>query len=279
VRNIALVPPTSSAQFPEELRAAVDANELVFPAHTAPEPRPRKRSPLARLVENPEFLEALGLHRQSMLDARFAELFRRLNLGTAELAAFKRLLADKENAVLDVVAISESLPDGPLSSDTLRAGVRAAQTQVEQAIQNSLGSERYAMYRDYERTLAHRETVAQLEQRLSYGTAPLLPAQADALVRILVASAPPENASSPAVSIVLAASGTTVPILQATAPAGRVTDEGIAQAQAVLAPAQVAALRDLQVEQQAAARAAELVRQSAPGVSETAGIGLSLFLQ
>ncbi|HUR56725.1 MAG TPA: hypothetical protein VM029_03390, partial [Opitutaceae bacterium] len=180
---------------------------------------------------------------------------------------------------LDVVAISETLPDGPLSSEGLRAGVRAAQAQVEQAIRNSLGNERYAVYRDYERTLAHRETVAQLEQRLSYGTAPLTPAQGDALVRILVASTPAETTGGPAVSIVLAASGTTVPILQATAPAGRVTDEGIAQAQAVLTPVQLTALRDLQVEQQAAARAAELVRLSAPRVSETAGVGLSLFLQ
>jgi hypothetical protein len=280
VRNLAVVPPISSAHIPEDLRAAADANDIVFPPAGAPENRPRRRSALARLVDNPEFLQALGQHRQATLDSRFADLFRRLNLSGEELARFKRLLADKENVILDVVAISENSADGPLTPDSLRSSVRAAQTQVENAIRDSLGHERYALYRDYERTLAHRATVIQLEQRLSYSEAPLTSAQADMLVSIMVARAPTEGSNTaPAVSIVLAAGAAPVPLLQTSAPGSRLTDEIIAQAQTVLAPAQVAALREIQTEQQAAMRAAELVRETYPAAAEIGGLGLTWFLQ
>jgi hypothetical protein len=254
-----------------QTRAAVDA-EAALPAFSpsgearSQGQRTRRGGALVRLMENPDFVQALGLQRQAMLDARFASLFRQLNLSGEELAAFKRLLVEKENVALDVVTVSESLPDGPLSSDALRASVRAAHAQIEQAIHGSLGSERYAVYRDYERTLAQRATVAQLEQRLSYTDTPLGPQQAEALVRILAEHAPPQPVETPPVLSVLVRAGVpeAVPILPANAATGRVTEEVIAQSQTVLAPSQLDALRELQTEQQAAMRAAELIRQATP---------------
>jgi hypothetical protein len=230
-------------------------------------------------MENPEFVQAFGVQRQAMLDTRFAGLFRQLNLGADELAAFKNLLVEKENVVLDVVAVSESSTDGPLSPDALRASVRAAQAQVEQAIHRSLGGERYAIYREYERTLAQRATVAQLEQRLSYTGAPLTPTQSEALVRIFVAAAPPTPAESRPVASVVVRAGVpeAVPILPTNAATGRITEEVIVQAQTVLAPTQVTALREIQVEQTAAIRAAELIRDVVPTREETPGYGLLLL--
>src|SRR5205814_1786200 len=102
------------------------------------------------------------------LDARFAELFRRLHLSEEELAQFKRLLVEKESVVLDVVTVSEESPSGPLSPAILQASVRTAQAQVEDAIRASLGDDRYAVYHDFEVTLAQRALVTRLEQRLSY---------------------------------------------------------------------------------------------------------------
>src|SRR6185436_2421104 len=122
-------------------------------------------------------------------------------------AAFKRLLAEKENVALDVVAVSEMQPDGPLPAQALTASVNAARAQVEDAIRSSLGNERYAVYRDYEQTLPQRTIVAQLEQRLSYSGAPLAPAQSEALVRILIAHAPAPAAAETAPAAMVVGKG------------------------------------------------------------------------
>lgn len=233
----------------------------------------RNGQALVRLMENPEFVQALARQRHASLDARFGELFRRLNLEGESLAAFKRLLADKENIALDVVAVSETAPEGPLAPETLRAGIRAAQSQVEAAIQQSLGDERYAQYLDYERTLAQRATVAQLQARLSYTGTPLTPAQAEAVVGILARHAPAAEAAPPPVSLLVRAGvPEAVPLLPTNAANGRVTEPAVVQAQAVLAPAQVEALREIQEEQQAAMKAAEMVRDAVPTYVETIGV-------
>lgn len=252
----------------------------------AVEPRPagarsRRGGALARLMDNPEFVDVLGRQRQAMLDARFAGLFRQLNLGADELAAFKHLLVEKENVVLDVVTVSETSPQGPLSPESLRASVRAAQLQVEDAIHSALGTERYAIYRDYERTVAQRAMVAQLEQRLSYTAAPLSPAQSEALVRILVATAPAAaTETAPALTVVVRAGvPEAVPLVPTNRATGRVTEEVIAQSQTILTPAQLNALREIQLEQQAAAKAAELIRDALPGREEMPAFGLTLLLQ
>jgi hypothetical protein len=270
-RTFAIPPRRGASEATLPTRAALDA-EAALPAFAlgsearSQGQRTRRGGALMRLMENPDFVQALGLQRQAMLDARFASLFRQLNLSGEELAAFKRLLVEKENVALDVVTVSESLPDGPLSNDALRASVQAVHAQIEQAIQGSLGNERYAVYRDYERTLAQRATVAQLEQRLSYTDTPLGAQQAEALVRILAEHAPPQPVETPPVLSVLVRAGVpeAVPILPANAGTGRVTEEVIVQSQALLAPSQLDALRELQTEQQAAMRAAELIRQATP---------------
>jgi hypothetical protein len=239
----------------------------------------RRSSALVRLMENPEFVQALGIQRQATLDTRFGELFRKLNLESHELAEFRNLLVEKENVALDVVTVSETAPEGPLSPATFRASVRAAQAQVEQAIHSSLGSERYAVYREYERTLPQRATVAQLEQRLSYSGAPLTAAQSDAMVRILSSNAPATPAETAPVTSVVVRAGVpeAVPILPTNAATGRVTDEVVVQAQTILEPVQIHALREVQAEQQAALRTAQLIREALPVVEEMPGWGLMLL--
>lgn len=237
---------------------------------TPSKPTRRGTGALVKLMENPEFVSALTLQRHSMLDARFGELFRRMNLEGDELAQFKRLLAEKENVALEVVTVSETAQEGALAPETLRAGIHAAQSQIEQAIHSSLGSDRYAIYRDYERTLPHRATVAQLEQRLSYTRTPLTAAQAEAVVRILAANTPPvaENVAPPASVLVRPRVPEAVPIGPTPVASGRLTEEVVTQVQTVLEPPQVAALRELQVEQQAAQKAADMIRDVAPSVAE-----------
>lgn len=228
--------------------------------------RPQPANALARLMENPEFYQALGRHRQATIDARFAALFRQLGLGAGELAEFKRLLAEKENVALEVLAVAESQAD-PLPPETVNAGVVAARARVEDAIRASLGSDRYAVYREYERTAPQRAVVAQLEQRLSYSGTPLAPGQSEALVRILSAHAPAAAASDDAVApAVVVGAGTPVALarLQSDTSAAKVSDAALAAAQTVLAPAQQGALREIQSEQQASLVALQLIRDSMP---------------
>lgn len=228
----------------------------------------RKRGgAISKLMDNPEFMRALNLQRQSMLDARFSELFRRLGLEGDALAEFKRLLVEKENVALDVVAVSETGVDGPLRPETLGASIRAAQSQIEQSIESWLGGDRYAMYREYERTLGHRTTVAQLERRLSYTGAPLQPAQADAVVRIMESNTPRpavEHGAPPVSVLVRSGVPEAVPVVPVSVGSGRVTDDVVTQAQTVLTPSQLAALKQIQLEQEAALRAAQMIRDVTP---------------
>lgn len=69
-----------------------------------------------------------------------------------------------------------------------------------------------------------------------------------------------------------------VPILPARAATGRVTDVVVAQAQTVLAPGQLAALREIQGEQNAGIRADQLIREFIPA-GDAGSIALPLFLQ
>ena len=278
-RGLAVLPPRALAPMPDEVRAPEETNEQALLAARAAKPRASSASALAQLLGNAEFYQALGLHRQAALDARFAGLYRQLALSADELATFKRLLAEKENVALEVVAVSETQPDGPLPPEQLEASVGAARAVVENAIRASLGSERYAVYREYEQTLPQRALVAQLEQRLSYSPAPLTHAQAEVLVRIFVAHAPAAPVAPAAAVVVSADASTAVPVLQTDSPAARVSDAAIAESQTVLAPAQLVALRELQIEQQATARAMQQLRDALPASGERPRVPLQVILQ
>jgi hypothetical protein len=241
--------------------------------------RPQPANALARLMENPEFYQALERHRQAALDARFAGLFRRLALGPEELAQFKRLLAEKDNVALEVLAVAETQAE-PMPETTVNASVDAARAKVEDQIRASLGNDRYAVYREYEQTQPQRAVVAQLEQRLSYSGAPLTPPQAEALVRILTAHAPTPPAEPGASAVVVGAGApNAVARLQTETLASRVSDAAYDEAQTVLTPPQQAALKEIQAEQQASLLALQLIRDSIPVGERRTSDTLRLLLQ
>jgi hypothetical protein len=233
---------------------------------------------LAQLVEDPEFVAALNTFQQGTLDARFAALFRKLSLSEGELAAFKRLLVQKEGAEFDVVALGQAISDSPLSAQEMDATVRTIRAGVERDIASTLGSDRYAVYRDYAATLPQRATVAQLEQRLSYTSTPLTPAQSDAMVQILASntSATEPVLVTPTAMIGEGEAADTVPFLRRTLMAAVVTDAAVANAQGVLSPEQIAALTQIQQEQLAALRANELIRAASPDLPPPADWSLLL---
>jgi hypothetical protein len=224
--------------------------------------RPRDRwADAGGIFADHEFMGAYELYREGMLDLRYADLFRRLALSPEELAAFKRLLAQKDSLALDVVAVTQSIQGGG-NDGILPDQVRSEQSEIEQSIRSTLGDERYDAYRDYESTMAQRATVAQLERRLSYSPAPLGSEQADSLVKVLASNAPRDSGSTvPSISFVVGNDPSGVmPVVNPDA-AGLITDEAIAEARRLLNPMQVSALQELQIEQRAALNAGRMITE------------------
>lgn len=219
---------------------------------------------LAALLENPQFLRALVSHQRTMLDNRYAPLFSQLQLSAEELDMLRGLLIEKQNSALDVMMVTSRGAVPGAGAREVRRATQQAQGEIDAEIRRTLGDDRYAVFNAFEATLPQRATVAQLTQRLSYTDTPLQPAQAEALVSTLAESGG-GNESLPGVSVVLSPEDRrAVPIVQSTAEASRITDEVVVRSAEVLAPAQIAALRQLQAEQSAAATMVRLARGTMP---------------
>jgi hypothetical protein len=221
----------------------------------------------AALFNNPEVQRLMAVEQKAALDGRYASLFRKLNLSPADLEKFKGLLVEKQSALMDVMAAArEQGLDPRTNRDEIRALVQNAQAEVDQSIRSALGDAAYSEYKSYEATMPQRTVVDQLNQRLSYSAAPLTDTQADQLVSILAATAPNNggnNANAMFQAVVGRGGATTAFVGGGT----RITDAAIAQAQGVLAPAQVAALQSLQEEQRAAAKLRQQLRNNGGGAT------------
>lgn len=224
---------------------------------------------MATLLNNPDFVRAMALQQKAALDGRYADLFRRLKLSPDQVNRLKDLLVERQSVGLDVMAVArEQGLDGRNSRDQLRTLMQEGEAAVNGEIQSLLGAEGYAAYQSYEQTQPQRNVVDQLQTRLSYSAAPLSEGQSDQLVRILAATSPASGnrggGGLGALNVVAAAGRGGAGIAQvagmAVGATAAVTDASVAQAQAVLAPAQVEALKQIQAEQQAQRQLSEALR-------------------
>lgn len=221
------------------------------------EAAPDHHDSLLSLVRDPNFIQILARYRESTLDARYAELFRRLDLTTSELTEFKRLLVEKESIALDVVSV---VPTSDASPVELDAGVQAAQRDVEDNIRASLGDDRYAMYHAFEQSTAQRATVARLSQRLEYSPEPLQPAQADAVVTALMQHPGAEaSAAMPATTLLTGEGTAEVASVFPDSASGWITDDAVQAARSILTPLQLNALHEIQNEQRSAVTANQMI--------------------
>lgn len=210
------------------------------------------RPDFAAIMDRPEVQRLMAVQRKAELDSRYSALFRQLNLTPEQLDAFKNLLVEKSTAMLDVRTVAREQGISPRTDpDTYLKLVTDAQAQIDDNIRSQLGDAAFSQYKDYEQTLPQRNLVTQLEQRLSYSSTPLSPAQSTQMVAILAATSP-------------APSGPVTP-LGAMGDPGRtravpVTDATLNQALGVLAAPQLDALRQIQQEQQAQAQLSKAMR-------------------
>lgn len=223
---------------------------------------PGEGGPMGRLLDlmnNPEAQRLAALQQRSVLDARYAALFKKLNLSPQQLEQFKNLLVEKRAAVADVMAAArEQGLTGRDNRDEIRALMQNAQEEIDASIRSTIGESAYSQYESFEQTQPQRTTVERLEQRLSYTDSPLSSEQSEQLVAVLAAtSGETSNAANRAPRNAAARLGF---------PAGggggaQITDATVQQASSVLSTAQLQALQQVQQEQQAQAQLGQIVRE------------------
>lgn len=223
---------------------------------------------MGALMDTPEVQQLMFMQQKAGLDGRYADLFRQLRLSPAELEKFKTLLVEKQTAVMDVFAAARSQGlGGREGREEIRQLMQGTQAEIDAQIQGLLGEAAYAQFQEYERTQPQRALVGQLEQRLSYSAAPLSPAQSDQLTRILAQNSPAEAGEvrgmrAFAQSFVGTGSVAGQFIAAGGARGTMITDAAVSQAQGVLSPPQLAALQEMQREQQAVADLQQQMRRN-----------------
>ena len=200
------------------------------------------------MMDKPEIQRLMGIQQKAALDSRFASLFHSLNLNPADLDKFKDLLVEKQTAAMDAFAAARAQGlSGPENREAVRQAIVTAQAEVDNTIRTTLGDAAYAQYQTYEQTAPERNVVTQLQQRLSYSSTPLTDAQSDQIIALLAANAPQPAQGS----------ASSAPSFFGGAPSGM----GPGQFR-ILNSAQLAALTQLQQEQQAQALLAAQMRAS-----------------
>ena len=218
----------------------------------------------AQMMEKPEVQKLMALQQKAQLDARYAALFKSLNLSPEQLDQFKSLLVEKQTAMMDAMQAARSAGLDPRTDPAgFKAAITQAQQTVDAQIQSSLGDAGYAQYQSYQQTLPERNTVSQLATSLSYTQTPLTQDQTDQMVQVL-AQTQPQKAGSGTTG---ATNGGGMGLGQLLNGGGTssVTNDSLTLAAGVLSGPQVAALQQIQAQQQAQQQLQQLMRQGRNG--------------
>jgi hypothetical protein len=250
------------------------------------------------LMSKPEVQALMSVQQKAAIDARYASLFKSLNLSPEQADKVKTLLADRQTTMQDVMAAARE--QGIRDPAEIRKLMADAQTDINNSLKSVLGDAGAAQLQTYEQTMPQRNVVNQLQQRLSYTDTPLSQAQADQLVQVLAANPAPQrtNADGTAaqtgrgnrggggfpggggggdvggmIGAVFGGGGPGGPggAIGALVGGGggggggqaaTVTPAAVTQAQSVLAAPQVAALQQIQQQQQTQQQLAQIVRDT-----------------
>ena len=236
-------------------------------------------------LQKPEIQRLIATQQKAQLDARYASLFKNLNLAPAQLEKFKNLLVERQTSMMDVMtAAREQGVDPRKDPKGFQQLVAGTQAEIDASIKAAIGDTAYSQYKGYEQTAPQRATTDQLSQRLSYSATPLTADQSAAMLQILTQTS---LSARPVI-------GTTVTATVTTDGGGRggpgggmsfiagggggggggnsgtaITDATINLAQGVLSGPQIDALKQLQAEQQAQAQLGQTFRQTMGGTNGT----------
>lgn len=262
----------------------------------------KQATAVRELMSKPEVQALLSQQQKAAVEARYAALFRNLNLPPEQTAKLTALLAERGTTVQDVMSAARDQGIDPRENPAaFRKLVADAQNQINDSIKAVIGDQGFAQLTNYEQTMPQRALVNDLQQRLSYSSTPLTATQAEQLVQILATNQPPRATSTSGNRMVSATEGAVVfrggpsgdggpgfrgPDLGAImgavgGPAAgmlmgavdgvriggpQVTPNAVAQAQGVLSPPQVAALQQIQQQQQAQQQLRDMVNETMKAV-------------
>jgi hypothetical protein len=208
-------------------RTTAIATTMVPPAPPVP------AAPPPRVTLTPEELVAA-------VDRRYGTFLRASGLAAVENDRLRELLIERQIVTVDAVnAANGGGLDLRSELARIRPDVEAAQTKVEEKIRQRFGETFYRRYREFDDTVAERNTVGRLQRMLGPTMTPLTAEQAHDMVRVLKHFHGRTSAG-----------GLDGLIYGGVDYEVRVSDETIAGAGNVLAPLQLEKLRLLKQEQE-----------------------------
>jgi hypothetical protein len=177
-------------------------------------------------ANDPAALRRLNLQARAQTQRRYSELFQQLHLSPDQSEALTKLLIDKRLVAVDMTVAQVQQNQNPMSDlASFQDMVGAARTGIEGRIQELLGEQGYADYRDYDRNFSQNSNLAQIDDALRNSASALSDDQRDRLRQLLQ-----DN------------------------NAARLNPKLINQTNDFLSPAQVQALQDLRQAQQLASQ-------------------------
>ncbi len=156
-----------------------------------PEIMRQQAAAIRDLMAKPEVQAMLSAQQKAAIEARFAPLFKSLNLSAEQTQQLTALLAERGNTRRDIDEAARAQGINPRENpEAFRKLFTDAQNELNTSIKSVIGEPGFAQLQNYEQTMPQRLLVDSLQQRLAATNAPLSTAQADQLVQILAANAP-----------------------------------------------------------------------------------------
>jgi RNA polymerase sigma factor (sigma-70 family) len=237
-------------------------------------PANRLESPLAYVIAHPRAREAYVNQQVLLAKARYAGFFKLAGLAPDQESRFLAVIREQVNTKLDTLdaATSQGLLD-PSSSSADARGKAIAMEQLnkqgaisgDQDLHNTLGDQAYQQYRQYSATLPAQTAVGEFATQLYSTGAPLTADQSQQLTQLVAqnpfvrgqSTAVPGNSMGGVQVSDEAFAGSKVQANQQNiAWSTPITDQAVTQAESVLTPAQIGALRQFQALQLATIQAA-----------------------
>ena len=243
-----------------------------------PERGAQQLAAMRELMARPEVQRLINLQQRAGVESRYAGLFKQLNLSAEQAEKLSALLVERSNTRIDAfTAAREQGVDPRRSPDGFRQLLADVQTDLDASIKSLLGDTGFSQLQNYEQTMPQRALVNELQQRLSYTSAPLSSAQSEQLVQILASNPPARSGAT-------GASATPPPPPPGRGPPGLgfpgmpegipgfdsavriagapVTDAAVTQAQSVLMPSQLSVLQQIQQQQKAQQQLDQVFRET-----------------
>ncbi len=185
------------AEDPDATLAAANGDSPPEPRDRGPGRGGRDNNPMQQmnalrdLMAKPEVQALMSVQQKAAVEARYAALFKNLNLPPDQLEKLKTVLAERTNTMQDVMAAARDQGIDPRRDPSaFQKLMEVARTDINNSIKSVIGESGFTQFENYEQTMPQRNVVNQLQQRLSYSDTPLTSTQADQLVKILAANTP-----------------------------------------------------------------------------------------